>query len=196
MCRQLGDIVSALSVAFTLADARAAGLRKDQVYEGIEAGVFERMGRGVYVQTGLLDPSLESLAAATALQPSATMCLTSALVYHALSDEIPLGVDIALPRGVRHPAGFNHVMWHSFDSATFQIGREAVDRSSGLFTYSAERTIVDVFRLVHQQGSDTAITALKRWLRQPGHYPSALLSVAKPFPMAYSPIRSTLEILA
>lgn len=188
--------MSVLSGAFTLADAREAGLRKDQVYERVGAGEFERMGRGVFMVVGSLDPTLESLAAATAVQPLATMCLTSALVRHGLSDEIPFGSDIALPRGVRHPAGFDHVTWHSFDRATFQIGREALDQEDGLFAYSAERSIIDAFRLAHDHGSDAAITALKRWLRQPGHHPSALLAVAKSFPKAYPAIRSALEVLA
>lgn len=185
-----------LPAAFTLADARASGLRKHQVYEGVDSGAFERIGRGVFVMSGSFDPTLESLAAATAVQPSATMCLTSALVNHGLSDQIPLGTDIALPRGVRHPAGFDHVTWHSFDPSTFQIGRESLDDSSGLFAYSAERTIIDIFRLAHQEGSDTAVTALKRWLRKPGHHPSTLLSLAKSFPKAYPSIRATLEVLA
>lgn len=188
--------MSDLPAAFTLADARASGLRKDQVYGGVDSGEFERMGRGVFVMSGAFDPSLESLAAATAVQPLATLCLTSALIKHELSDEIPMGTDIALPRGVRHPAGFDHVTWHSFDPTTFRIGREVLDGSSKLFAYSAERTIIDTFRLAHQEGSETAVTALKRWLRQPGHHPSALLSLAKSFPRAYPSIRTTLEVLA
>lgn len=186
----------ALPAVFTLADARASGLRKDQIYEGVDGGAFERIGRGVFVMSGAFDPSLESLAAATAVQPLATLCLTSALVNHGLSDEIPMGTDIALPRGVRHPAGFDHVTWHSFASSTFQIGREVLDGDLGLFAYSAERTIIDMFRLAHQEGSDTAVTALKRWLRQPGHHPSTLLFMAKSFPKAYPSIRTTLEVLA
>jgi predicted transcriptional regulator of viral defense system len=149
----------------------------------------------VFVVSGSFDPSLESLAAATAVQPSVTMCVTSALVNHGLSDEIPMGMDIALPRGLRHPAGFDHVTWHSFDPTTFQIGREVLDGSSGLSAYSVERTIIDMFRLAHQEGSDTAVTALKRWLRQPSHHPSTLLSMAKSFPKAYPSIRTTLEVL-
>ncbi len=188
--------MSALPAAFTLADARASGLRKDQVYEGVDSGAFERIGRGAFVMSGAFDPSLESLAAATAVQPLATMCLTSALVHHGLSDEIPMGTDIALPRGFRHPAGFDHVTWHSFDPTTFRIGREVLEDSPELFAYSAERTIIDIFRLAHQEGSDTAVTALRRWLRQPGHHPSTLLALAKPFPKAYPSIRTTLEVLA
>jgi hypothetical protein len=97
----------------------------------------------------MVDPTLESLAAGTVVQSAATMCLTSALVHHGLSDTIPLETDIALPRGVRHPAGFEHVGWHSFDPATFDLGRAGFADLDGLqlCVYSAERTIIDSFRL-------------------------------------------------
>ena len=109
---------------FTLEDARASGLRKDQVYDLLAAGEIERAGRGVYLRPEAIDPVFASLAAATVIRPEATMCLTSALAYHELSDVIPFGTDIALPRGSRYPAGFVRVTWHGFDRATFDIGRE------------------------------------------------------------------------
>ncbi len=75
--------------------------------------------------------------------------MTSALVYHELSDAIPFGTDIALPRGTRHPAGFAHVTWHSFDPATFIVGRENLEIAPGLEVamYPANRTIVFRFLL-------------------------------------------------
>jgi hypothetical protein len=189
-------VLDTLPPAFTLADARRAGWRKDEIYKGVENGDFERIGRGAFTRTGSLDPSLASLAAATAIHASATTCLTSALVRHGLSDAIPAETDIALPRGTRHPAGFDHIAWHSFDTTTFQIGREPLDGGDGLFCYSPERSIIDAFRLAHREGGDTAITALKRWLRERGNYPAELLDLAKAFPKAYPSIRSALEILA
>ncbi|MDR1513944.1 MAG: type IV toxin-antitoxin system AbiEi family antitoxin domain-containing protein [Propionibacteriaceae bacterium] len=185
----------ALPSAFTLADARRAGLCKDQVYRRVEQGDLERVGRGAYIKADSLDSSLASLAAATAVKPASTMCLASALARHGLSDAIPADTDIALPRGARHPAGFGHVAWHSFDPATFDIGREPLDGHSGLFCYSPERSVVDAFRLAHREGADTATTALKRWLRRRGNYPAKLLDMARAFPKAYPAIRSTLEIL-
>ncbi|WP_240630142.1 type IV toxin-antitoxin system AbiEi family antitoxin domain-containing protein [Specibacter cremeus] len=187
----------AATAVFTLEDARALGLRKDRVYRMVASGEIERVGRGVYVQPGMIDPTTTSLAAATAMQPAATMCLTSALVYHDLSDAIPFGADIALPRGTRHPAGFEHVAWHSFDEATFEVGRTpmAAGPDLELAVYSAERTIVDCFRLMHLEGSDVAHTALRRWVAQRGNSPSSLLQVAASFPKALPRLRHALEVL-
>jgi predicted transcriptional regulator of viral defense system len=182
---------------FTLEAARAAGLSKDQVYRMVEAGEVDRMGRGVYVRPDMLDPAVAALAAATVVKPSATMCLTSALVHHDLSDAIPFTTDVALPRGIRHPAGFTHVTWHSFDVATFEVGRTAMAGESGveLWVYSAERTIVDCFRLMHREGSDVAYTALRRWIARQGNSPSSLLQVARAFPKALPRLRNALEAL-
>jgi predicted transcriptional regulator of viral defense system len=189
--------VASLSPVFTLDDARASGLRKDQVYDMLESGEIERVGRGVYLRPGVVDPALASLAAAHAVREEATLCLTSALVYHDLSDAIPFGTDIALPRGTRHPAGFAHVTWHSFEPATFLVGRETLEIEPGVEVaiYSAERTIVDCFRLMHREGSDVAYEALRRWLRRRGSSPAAVLQVAASFPMARPRIRQALEIL-
>jgi predicted transcriptional regulator of viral defense system len=186
-----------LGPVFTLGDARAAGLRKDQVYDLLAKGEIERVGRGVYLRPDKIDTAFAVLAAATALREEATLCLTSALVHHDLSDAIPFESDIALPRGVHHPAGLAPVAWHSFDPTTFHIGRDHIDAGSGLriSIYSAERTIVDCFRLMHQEGSDVAYEALRRWLRRWGNSPAALLKVASSFPKAQPRIRQALEAL-
>lgn len=186
-----------LAPAFTLEDAREAGLRKDQVYGLLEQREIERVGRGVYVRPDVIEPAFISLAAATTVRGDATLCLTSALVHHDLSDAIPFGSDIALPRGTRHPAGLLNVSWHSFDPTTFQIGRNHVQAGGGLTVaiYSAERTIVDCFRLMHQEGSDVAHEALRRWLRRKGNTAAALLKVAASFPKGQPRIRQALEVL-
>jgi hypothetical protein len=76
------------------------------------------------------------------------------------------------------------------------VGREAIPVPGlALFAYSAERSIVDAYRLAHREGSDVANTALKRWLREPGHAPTRLLAVAESFPRTEPRIRQALEIL-
>ncbi len=186
-----------LAPAFTLEDAREAGLSKDQVYSLLDRDEVERVGRGVYVRPDSIPPAFMALAAATRLHSDATLCLTSALVHHDLSDAIPFASDIALPRGAHHPAGLANVSWHSFDPRTFQIGREHVEVAEGarVAIYSAERTIIDCFRLMHLEGSDVAYEALRRWLRQRGSTPAALLKVAGSFPKALPRIRQALEVL-
>lgn len=184
------------SPVLTLAAAAQAGLRKDQVYALVESGELEKIGRGVFVDPDRIDPAWASLAGATALKPSATLCLTSALVHHELSDAIPFATDIALPRGARHPAGFEHVAWHSFDPDTFELGRSLIEKSGlTLAIYSAERTIIDCFRLAHQEGTDQAHEALRRWTRRRANQPSALLDLATAFPKAKPRIRQALEVL-
>lgn len=179
----------------TLESARAAGLRKDEVYRMARSGELERIGRGVYIRPGELDPAVASLAGATAVKQAATMCLTSALVYHGLSDEIPLATDIALPRGTRFPAGFEHVVWHAFGQATFDVGRTVMSEHPELRVYSAERTIVDAYRIAHLEGIDQANEALRRWVRRSGSSPAELLRTAGHFPRTVTVIRDALQVL-
>ena len=188
---------TALPPAFSLKTAREAGLTKDRVYDLLDSGAIERIGRGVFLRPDEIDPAYAAIAGATAVQSSATMCLTSALAVHDLTDAIPFGTDIALRRGTRSPAGFDHVVWHTFGAETFDLGRQHVDLGPHMAVaiYSAERTLVDTFRLMHQEGSDTAYEALRRWLRKPGNSPSALLAIAASFPHAQPRLRHALEVL-
>lgn len=186
-----------LRPVFTLEQARVAGLRKDEVYDLLAAEEIERVGRGVYLRPGVIDERFISLAAATAVRSEATLCLTSALAHHDLTEVIPFGTDIALPRGTRHPGGFNHVAWHSFATDTFTLGRETRQVAPGvtIAIYSPERTIIDCFRLAHQEGTETAHEALRRWLRHKGSAPARLLRMADFFPKAKSRLRLALEVL-
>jgi predicted transcriptional regulator of viral defense system len=152
------------------------------------------VSRGLYRKSEWLgDDGLIEIAAKS---PQATICLRSALARHDLIDDIPAELDIAVPRGSWTPATMAPVRWRSFDPATFSIGRDLLDIGGGrsIGIYSAERSIVDAFRLRHLDGADLANEALKRWLRRGGQ-PSELLRIAKAFPRTVTPLRQTLEIL-
>jgi predicted transcriptional regulator of viral defense system len=184
------------SSVLTVSTASDSGLRKDQLYALVESEQLERVGRGVYVDPGRVDPVWVSLAAATAIKAEATLCLTSALVYHGLSDAIGWSTDIALPRGTRYPAGFDHVTWHSFGRGKFHVGRTAIVQDGlQLAVYSAERTIIDCFRLGYREGRDQSLTALRGWLKRRGSQPSTLLALASQFPETKTRIREALEVL-
>jgi predicted transcriptional regulator of viral defense system len=185
-----------LEPVFRLDEAVAAGISKERVYRLRDAGDIEAVGHGTFLVPGSIDPAVVPLAVASARQPLATMCLTSALVHHNLSDDIPQGVDIALPRNTRPPAGVEHAFWHSFARATFEIGRnEAQFGRVRLGVYSSERSIIDAFVVSHVQGSDVAYEALRRWLRKRGNNASQLLLIAREFPTAGARIRRALEVL-
>ena len=185
-----------LSELFSYTDARRHGLSDRQIRRLSEEGAIERIGRGLFSRTTLdVDPDLIEVAFRS---ERATICLTSALARHDLTDEIPASIDLALPRGTRAPATSAPITWHQFDPKTFDLGRADLDVGAGyrIGLYSAERSICDAFRLRHLEGSEQAVEALKRWLRRPGSQPSRLFALAAEMgPRATEPIRSALQIL-
>ena len=183
-----------LPQTFTYTGARAAGISKRRLYqlrdEGqLGHGLFQRNDRDQDADIDLIEIAVRA--------PKATLCLISALARHGLTDEIPAGIDIALPRGQWKPTTRAPAIWHSFNPATFDLGREPLDltRDLAIGLYSPERSIIDAFRLRHHEGSDLAIGALKRWLRLPGNQPTALLGLAAHFPGTQPALRTTLETL-
>jgi hypothetical protein len=187
---------SLLPPVFSYAQARRAGYSKHEIYRLRDSGRIEVISRGVYrrSKTPLLE---EDLAEVAVKAPRATLCLASALVRHDLTDEIPARTDIALPRRTRAPSVLAPVRWHHFEVDTFDIGRTllTLEGHTAIGLYSAERSIIDAFRLRGTEGHELAHIALKRWLRKPGHHPAALLRVAKHFPRTLTPLRKALELL-
>lgn len=189
------NAVAGLPEVFTHGTARRAGISDRDLYQMRDRGDIDRIARGIYARPGLeADPDLVEIAVRA---PSATLCLTSALAYHDLTDDIPPAINVALPRSQRPRKIEAPVTWHRFDSANFDIGRNktTVTGQLAIGVYSATRTIVDAYRLRHLYGTDQALEALKRWLRISGNQPAALLEMASRFPKAAPAIQSTLEIL-
>ena len=187
--------LDSLPNVFTHADARHAGISDRALYQMRDRGNIDRVARGIYARPGLeADTDLIEIAIRA---PKATLCLTSALAYHDLTDDIPPIINVALPRSQRPPKADAPVAWHRFDTDTFDIGRNttSVIDQLDIGIYSPTRTIVDAYRLRHLYGTDQALEALKRWLRIRGNQPSALLDMAGRFQRSASAIQSTLETL-
>ena len=187
--------ITGLPEVFTHADARHAGISDRDLYQMRDRGDIDRIARGIYAHPGFeADPDLVEIAIRA---PQATLCLTSALAYHDLTDDIPPAINVALPRSQRPPKTEAPVTWHRFDSDTFDVGRTTTPVTDRLAIgiYSPTRTIVDAYRLRHLYGTDQALEALKRWLRIGGNQPAALLEMASRFPKSAPAIRLTLETL-
>jgi predicted transcriptional regulator of viral defense system len=165
------------------------------LYGRRDAGEIEAIGRGLYRWADAGPANLDLIEVARR-SSRATICLTSALARHDLTDENPPTIDIAIPRSARPPRVIAPVRWHRFAEETFDVGRTtvAVD-GERMGLYNPERSIVDVFRLRYKEGQDLAYEALRRWLRQRGSQPAQLLEVARRFPRSESPIRQALQVL-
>ncbi len=184
-----------LPATFTYQQAIAAGLTHHRLYGLRDNGELEQVGRGLYRKAAAELTDLDLLEAAQRA-PHATICLLSALARHDLTDAIPARYDIALPRNAWHPRLGPVIHWHSFDRATFHIGRTtvSVDNTTTIGLYDAPRTIVDSYRLRGALGSDVANEALRRWLRTGGR-PADLITVARAFPRAMPALMNALEVL-
>lgn len=138
------------------------GLTRHRLDHLVKTGEYERVAPGLFLRAGSIDDATAARMAVAVEKPDATLCLISALALHDLTDEIPRSSHMAIPRGT-HPMKVHHVQitWHRLVAYSFTIG-----------LYSPERTIIDLFRLRHEWGSDLEIGALKRWLARPLMTPS------------------------
>lgn len=193
MSSTTNDQLAALPDRFRYSEALTQ-LTDRQLAHLIAHGDVERVSHGWYRKTDALGD--DDLLEVSARSPSATLCLRSALARHDLIDDILAEYDIAIPRGTWVPETNARVRWRHFDKDTFELGREPLPLEDGqtIGIYSAERSIIDAFRLRHLDGSDLANEALKRWLRRGGQ-PSTLLRLSSSLPRSMPALRRTLEIL-
>lgn len=187
------DLLASLPEVFRYSEA-LEHVSERQLRRFIGNGDVVVLARGLYRKSDWVGD--EDLVEIAVKAPDATICLRSALVRHDLIDDIPAEIEVAVPRGSWTPETRAPVRWRRFDVDTFAIGRDQLDiggdRTIGI--YSAERSIIDAFRMRHVDGADLAVEALKRWLRRGGQ-PSELPRVARSFPRVVGALRDTLEIL-
>jgi hypothetical protein len=189
--------LAALPPTFTYQQARTAGLSKRRLYDLRDKGTLELVSRGLFHQTALPWHADIDLIEIALRAPDATICLASALARHGLTDLIPATIDIAVPRNNWRPVVSAPVTWHTFQEATFALGRDtlALEPGTSIGIYNPPRCIIDAFRLRHREGTDLANGALRRWLRGPGNHPSILLDLAAHFPKTEVALRTALEVL-
>lgn len=173
------------------------GLSRSALYRGVKQGEWDRIARGVYLPADAMPMDWDQVEAATK-RPDATICLVSALAHYDLTDVIPDALDVAIRRGARTPATEGAIRWHHFDKDTFELGREDIliaGSQQAIHIYSAERTIVDCFRLRSLVGYEVARDATKEWLRRGGK-PASLMRLARQIPRANNIVQAALEVLA
>lgn len=188
--------LNALPETFSQAEAARIGLPPATLYRLRDAGLISPIARGLYTRTTTsADLDLLEISSRAA---NATLCLTSALARHGLTDMIPGAIEIALPRGSYTPKTIAPTTWHHFDRDTFNLGRTTIpiDGTTKLIgLYNPARCIADMYRLRGREGHEAATDALRRWLKIRGNNPAELLRIASELPRAEGPIRHELAVL-
>ena len=144
-------------------EALGAGIHPRTLYAMRDAGVLERVSRGVYRLAELPPPGNPDLVSVATRVPKGVVCLLSALSFHGITDEIPLEVSLALPRGAGPPR-LEHppvrVFWFTGRAFTEGIETPEVD-GVPVRVYSVEKTLADCFNYRNKLGLDVALQALR-----------------------------------
>lgn len=157
--------------------ALALGVHPRTLYEMRDRAVVEQVSRGIYRLATLPTLSEPDLVTVALRVPRAIICLISALSFHDLTTEIAHEVQIALPRGTKHPV-LEHppVRVFRFSGAALTEGIETVKIDDiPVRIYSPAKTVADCFRFRNKIGLDVAIEALDLCLKRRRAVPADIL---------------------
>jgi predicted transcriptional regulator of viral defense system len=162
-----------------------------------DAGLLERVSRGLYRLADLPEPSAPDLLPISFKVPASVICLISALSFHELTTEIPHEAYVALKRGAEPPRLEYpplRVFWFTGAAFTEGIETHALDGMS-VRVYSPEKTIADCLKYRNKLGLDVAIEALKLYKARGGMKIEDLLHFARVCRVE-NVMRPYLEVLA
>lgn len=151
-----------------LSELIAEGVTASTVSRLEREGAIARLARGLYQLPDASIDAHHTLAEAAKLVPKGVICLTSALAYHELTDQIPAKVWIAIgpkdwrPKFLYPPARFAH-----FPSTHQRTGVEhhTID-GVDVPIFGIAKTIADLFRYRRTVGINIALEGLREALRK------------------------------
>ncbi|RDK06471.1 type IV toxin-antitoxin system AbiEi family antitoxin domain-containing protein [Cupriavidus lacunae] len=129
----------------------------------VDAGLLEKIDRGIYRLPNDPGSEHESLIAIATRAPQAVFCLLTALQFHELTTQLPREVWIAMPRGSHAPRiEFPPIKMIQVAEDAYSAGIEVIERDGvPLRVYCAARTVADCFKHRNKVGLDVALEALK-----------------------------------
>ncbi len=146
-----------------MSEAVQAGIHRKMLYAMRDAGIIEKLDRGLYRLADLPPLGNPDLVSVAMKVPTGVICLISALSFHEITTQIPHEVYIALRRGTESPR-LKHppVRVFRFTGEAFTEGIET-PKVDGVQVriYNPEKTVADCFKYRNKIGLDTAVEALK-----------------------------------
>ena len=151
-----------------LSEFKAAGITAATIGRMREDGDVVRLGRGLYQ---LPDAPLDvnhSLAEAAKRVPKGVVCLTSALAFHELTDQLPRSVWLAIGKNDWSPTDDETSL--RIVRFTDKLLKEDVETASiegvPVKVFGVAKTIADCFRHRRSVGQSVALEGLQEALRQ------------------------------
>lgn len=163
-----------------LSELIAEGVTAATVSRLEREGAIVRLARGLYQLPDASIDAHHTLAEAAKLVPKGVICLTSALAYHELTDQMPAKVWIAIgskdwrPNFRYPPARFAH-----FPTSYLRTGVEhhTID-GVNVPIFGIAKTIADLFRYRRIVGVNVALEGLREALRKKKVTPAQIAKFA------------------
>jgi predicted transcriptional regulator of viral defense system len=162
-------------------EALDQGIHPRTLYAMRDAGLLERLDRGLYRLADLPPLSDPDLVTVANKIPKGVICLISALHFHDITTQIPHEVSVAVRRGTEPPRlEYSPIRLYWFSGAAFTAGIEThqID-GTPVRIYSAEKTLADCFKYRNKIGMDTVLEALTLYRDQHKPKPRKLIEYAK-----------------
>ena len=162
-------------------EALERGIHRRTLYAMRDAGILERLDRGLYRLANLpplSDPDLITVARKIS---KGVICLISALHFHNITSQIPHAVSIAVSRGTEPPRlKFPPIRVYWFSGEAFTVGvEEHTIENTAIRVYCAEKTLADCFKYRNKIGMDMVLEALTLYRENGKPKPRKLLQFAK-----------------
>lgn len=162
-------------------EATAQGVHYRTLYAMRDAGMLERLDRGLYRLTELPPLSDPDLVTVGRKIPQGVICLISALHFHEITTQIPHAVSVAVRRGTEPPRLDYppiQIYWFSKEAFTAGVEKQSVD-SVTVQIYNVEKTLADCFKYRNKIGMDTVLEALDLYLERKTPKPRQLIQFAR-----------------
>ena len=176
--------------AFAFLKAKGMARLSELVEEGVTAAtvsrlereaVIVRLARGLYQLPDAPIDTHHTLAETSKLVPKGVICLTSALAFHDLTDQIPAKVWIAIGPKDWHPKfRYPPTRFAHFPSVQLRTGvqRHVIDGVE-VPIFGVAKTIADLFRCRRTVGVNVALEGLREALRKKKATPAQIARYAK-----------------
>lgn len=162
-------------------EALDRGIHPRTLYAMRDAGILERLDRGLYRLADLPPLSDPDLVIVGSKIPKGVICLISALHFHDITTQIPHAVSIAVSRGTEPPRlKYPPIKLYWFSGEAFSAGVESHDiDNTRVQVFSAEKTLADCFKYRNKIGLDTVLEALNLYRDQRKPKPRKLIQYAR-----------------
>lgn len=164
------------------AEIRKAGVDAATISRALADGVIVRLSRGLYQLPGSADDANQALAEAAKRTPKGVICMTSALAFHGLTDQMPRKVWIAIGPKDWKPSetGYPPLRVVRFTEPYLSAGIER-HKIAGVNTrvYSATKTIADIFRNPKLVDRSIAVEAMRSALKDRVATPAEIAEAAR-----------------